>query len=109
MFVYAPAQLPNRPSAPPDRPSASPDHISMFHGRAWGCRIRLLKEGEEGGLSAAARGFETCQLHTRHWDIRDGNGQSERVDGPGVVGKFPLLREGGWRDDAQVGGRSARA
>lgn len=29
----------------------------------------------------------SCQLETRHWIITDEEGNEERVDGPGVVGK----------------------
>jgi ApaG protein len=34
---------------------------------------------------------ETVQLLRRHWLITDGNGRVEEVEGPGVVGKTPLL------------------
>lgn len=72
-------------------------------------RIRLLAPDEEGGLSVAARGFETAQLNTRHWRLHQADGGVEPVDGPGVVGRFPLFREGGWREDAQNrSGRVAR-
>ena len=54
-----------------------------------------------GARGAVARGFETCQLRTRHWRITDARGRVERVDGASVIGKFPLLRDGGWRDDSQ--------
>ena len=39
-------------------------------------------------------GSETSQLVSREWIITDGNGQVERVQGPGVVGDFPLLGPG---------------
>ena len=65
-------------------------------------RIALLREGEEGALSAAERGFETAQLNTRHWIITRRDGEVEQVDGAGVVGRFPLFREGGWREDRQT-------
>lgn len=42
-----------------------------------------------------------CQLKTRHWKIFDGS-RTHDVIGEGVVGKFPVLTEGGWRDDEQV-------
>ena len=73
-------------------------------------RIRLLTPGEDGYMSAAERGFETAQLCTRHWVITSADGEASRVDGPGVVGRFPLFREGGWREDKQVddSGRLAR-
>jgi hypothetical protein len=64
--------------------------------------ISLLSPDEEGGLTEAERGFATAQLHTRHWVLTNDDGDAERVDGPGVVGNFPLFREGGWRDDRQM-------
>lgn len=39
-------------------------------------------------------GAEPVQLMTRHWQITDGNGVMERVDGPGVVGKTPAIAPG---------------
>lgn len=67
-------------------------------------RVRLLEPGEAGYLDAAARGFETCQLKGRHWAIDGppGAGPTEHVRGEGVVGSFPLLREGGSWDHKQV-------
>jgi F-box protein 3 len=65
-------------------------------------RLRLLRPDEPGCLTEQDRGFSTCQLSTRHWILRQANGSNESVDGSGVVGKYPLLREGGsYRDDAQ--------
>jgi ApaG protein len=40
-------------------------------------------------------GDETSQLVSREWIITDGNGNVERVQGPGVVGDFPVLEPGG--------------
>ena len=37
---------------------------------------------------------ETCQLLTRHWQIRDATGKEEEVKGPGVVGEQPVLEPG---------------
>ena len=34
------------------------------------------------------------QLLTRHWIITDGTGHVEEVNGPGVVGKQPMLAPG---------------
>ena len=65
-------------------------------------RIKLLASSEDGGLSAEERGFETCQLKERKWILSQRNGPPEHVHGAGVVGRFPLLREGGWREDRQV-------
>lgn len=47
--------------------------------------------------TAADRGFETCQLSTREWEIEDSRGNVERVAGEGVVGFMPILADGGWR------------
>lgn len=40
------------------------------------------------------RGAETAQLVSRDWLITDGNGESQRVQGPGVVGEEPVLAPG---------------
>ncbi|XP_013383630.1 F-box only protein 3 isoform X1 [Lingula anatina] len=37
---------------------------------------------------------ESCQLETRHWIITNEEGNEERVDGPGVVGHYPIMRPG---------------
>ncbi len=37
----------------------------------------------------------TVQLLTRHWYIVDSNGESQEVDGEGVVGEQPVLPPGG--------------
>ncbi|ESQ77211.1 Co2+/Mg2+ efflux protein ApaG [Asticcacaulis sp. AC402] len=37
---------------------------------------------------------EVVQLKTRHWDIMDGLGRVQVVEGPGVVGEVPILRPG---------------
>jgi ApaG protein len=39
-------------------------------------------------------GGETAQLVSREWIITDGDGRVERVQGPGVVGEFPILAGG---------------
>lgn len=39
-------------------------------------------------------GGETVQLVSREWIITDGNGDVQRVQGPGVVGEQPLLAPG---------------
>lgn len=36
----------------------------------------------------------SCQLATRYWHIIDGNGREEEVQGPGVVGQFPVMKPG---------------
>ncbi|XP_059507967.1 F-box only protein 3 isoform X1 [Stegostoma tigrinum] len=35
-----------------------------------------------------------CQLDSRYWKITNANGDVEEVQGPGVVGEFPVLRPG---------------
>lgn len=37
---------------------------------------------------------EPVQLVSREWIITDGNGEEQRVQGPGVVGEQPVLRRG---------------
>ncbi|APF36321.1 Co2+/Mg2+ efflux protein ApaG [Chelatococcus daeguensis] len=37
---------------------------------------------------------ETVQLKTRHWTITDGEGRSQEVHGPGVIGEEPILEPG---------------
>src|SRR5262249_4804217 len=39
-------------------------------------------------------GKASVQLKTRHWRITDGNGRTEEVRGPGVVGEQPMLEPG---------------
>jgi ApaG protein len=39
-------------------------------------------------------GDDTVQLINRHWDITDGNGKLDQIDGPGVVGRTPTLKRG---------------
>ena len=42
----------------------------------------------------ANEGDETVQLVSRHWIITDGDGRTEQVKGPGVVGEPPVLAPG---------------
>ncbi|HEV2852617.1 MAG TPA: Co2+/Mg2+ efflux protein ApaG [Thermoanaerobaculia bacterium] len=39
-------------------------------------------------------GSEAAQLISREWLITDGNGDTQRVHGPGVVGEQPVLAPG---------------
>jgi ApaG protein len=39
-------------------------------------------------------GGDTVQLASRTWEITDGDGNVELVQGPGVVGEFPRLEPG---------------
>lgn len=68
-------------------------------------QLRLLSEGEEG--YDPDRGFLTCQLKSRHWRIRisrDDEDSIQAVNGDGVIGLYPLLREGSHRVDSQMDG-----
>lgn len=40
-------------------------------------------------------GSETVRLLSRHWIITDGEGRTQEVRGPGVVGMQPTLEPGG--------------
>lgn len=67
---------------------------------AYSIRIRLLERSEPGHMEPEERGFQTCQLLSRHWVLKDfRNNRTDEVNGEGVVGRFPLLFEGGYRDD----------
>ncbi|KAK7503114.1 hypothetical protein BaRGS_00005740 [Batillaria attramentaria] len=37
---------------------------------------------------------KSCQLESRHWIITDEDGREEHVDGPGVVGEYPVMSPG---------------
>jgi len=67
-----------RTSYVPDR--SSPADSQYF----FAYRIRISNLGEE-----------TVQLLSRHWIISDGEGNTEHVRGPGVVGEQPVLEPGG--------------
>ena len=65
-------------------------------------RMRLLtpEDGEEY-KSPEQRGFGSCQLVSRHWKIyKDDPDEDEpsieEIRGNGVIGYYPLLREGGY-------------
>jgi uncharacterized protein affecting Mg2+/Co2+ transport len=71
-------------------------------GFIYSIRIRLLTPDDDGYVSPADRGFETCQLQSRHWHITDyDTGEIDRVDGEGVIGMYPILSEGGYIEDGE--------
>jgi ApaG protein len=43
-------------------------------------------------ITVTNRGPEIVQLLTRHWIITDGNGLSQEIRGPGVIGEQPTLK-----------------
>jgi ApaG protein len=45
-------------------------------------------------VTISNEGGESAQLVSREWIITDGNGDTQRVQGPGVVGEQPLLAPG---------------
>lgn len=49
----------------------------------WAYEVTIENEGDE-----------TVQLLDRYWHITDGNGRVEEVEGPGVIGKQPILKPG---------------
>jgi len=62
-------------------------------------RIRLLTPGEDGYMSEDERGFQSCQLLSRHWRIKDyKTGNVDSVNGNGVIGLYPILCEGGFKE-----------
>jgi len=45
-------------------------------------------------MDPAAPTQDSCQLSTRSWTITDEDGREEKVEGPGVVGEYPVMRPG---------------
>ena len=71
--------------------------IKMF---VYSIRMRLLSPADgEGYATPEERGFDTCQLVSRHWRISKSSPDSdetvvEQVRGDGVIGYYPILHEG---------------
>lgn len=66
-------------------------------------RVRLLTQADgEEYLTPEQRGFEECQLVSRHWTISKSPQQDQpsiiEVQGDGVVGRYPCFLEGGFED-----------
>lgn len=59
------------------------DHTHGADKFLWAYHIRLTNSSEY-----------SVQLKTRHWDIIDGLGRTQTVDGEGIVGEMPTLRPG---------------
>mmetsp|Transcript_12020 Transcript_12020/g.15490 ORF Transcript_12020/g.15490 Transcript_12020/m.15490 type:complete len:310 (+) Transcript_12020:681-1610(+) len=64
--------------------------------------LRLLPPSHEDYMCVEERGFKTCQLRSRHWDIEDHHGKHQHVNGEGVIGQYPMLSEEGYRVDEQT-------
>ena len=45
-------------------------------------------------ITITNKGEQDAQLLSRYWHITDGQGNSEDVHGPGVIGKQPYLKPG---------------
>jgi uncharacterized protein affecting Mg2+/Co2+ transport len=73
------------------------EEMGMF---VYSIRMRLLTPDDgEGYMPPEQRGFGSCQLVLRHWKISKfveatGPPEIDEVRGGGVVGCFPILREG---------------
>eukprot|EP00568_Trieres_chinensis_P013592 CAMPEP_0183304938 /NCGR_PEP_ID=MMETSP0160_2-20130417/9843_1 /TAXON_ID=2839 ORGANISM="Odontella Sinensis, Strain Grunow 1884" /NCGR_SAMPLE_ID=MMETSP0160_2 /ASSEMBLY_ACC=CAM_ASM_000250 /LENGTH=505 /DNA_ID=CAMNT_0025468059 /DNA_START=57 /DNA_END=1574 /DNA_ORIENTATION=+ len=79
-----------------------PEFLHLGLAYIYSIRIRLLAPGDFGYASRAERGFETCQLRARHWHIHDSiKGETDHVNGLGVIGYYPLLKEGCYRADTE--------
>ncbi len=65
-------------------PTYLEDQSSPAEGRfVWAYHVRIENKGAE-----------TVQLRRRHWRITDGQGRTQEVGGPGVVGEQPVLAPG---------------
>lgn len=65
-------------------PRFLPDQSDPQQGHfAWSYHVRIEN-----------RSSAPVQLTHRHWVITDGNGKTEEVRGPGVVGQTPVLQPG---------------
>jgi len=59
----------------------------------WAYRIRMwMPDNSEKNK----RNWQKCTLTTRHWIITDATGHVEEVDGPGVIGMYPVMQPGAY-------------
>lgn len=66
------------------QPTYVPEHSNSREGlHVFSYRVRITNLGQT-----------PAQLVSRHWIITDGNGNTQEVKGPGVVGKQPVLSQG---------------
>uniref|UniRef100_H2YA03 F-box domain-containing protein n=1 Tax=Ciona savignyi TaxID=51511 RepID=H2YA03_CIOSA len=54
---------------------------------SYGYRVKM-------SMAEDAPPSKACQLVSRHWIITTESGKTELVNGPGVVGKYPIMRPG---------------
>jgi len=65
-----------------------PENSSRLAGKYfWAYSVSMSMDKEE-------KRENSCQLTTRHWEIRAQNAPPEFVDGPGVVGHYPEMYPG---------------
>lgn len=71
--------------------TASCIYMPEHRAQGWGYSLafKLLGTAEE-------RGFQTCQLDTRIWNVELEGEERDTVRGDGVIGFFPILTDGGW-------------
>ena len=83
------------------------EEMDMF---VYSIRMCLLTPDDgEGYMTPEERGFESCQLVSRHWIITklqpNRTPVVDEVRGDGVIGMYPILYEGGhWNDGVQQEG-----
>ncbi|XP_078386636.1 F-box only protein 3 [Cetorhinus maximus] len=65
----------------PELSSVHPPHYFF----SYRIRIEMVKDASPDSV---------CQLDSRYWKITNENGDIEEVQGPGVVGEFPVLHPG---------------
>ncbi|XP_067837679.1 F-box only protein 3, partial [Heptranchias perlo] len=65
----------------PELSSVHPPHYFF----SYRIRIEMVKDASPDNA---------CQLDSRYWKITNANGDVEEVQGPGVVGEFPVMRPG---------------
>ena len=66
------------------------------HTFAYSVRFRLLPKQHQQGDQPGGAPVSQCQLNSRHWIIRNEDGEIEdEIRGEAVIGMFPHLHEGG--------------
>ncbi|XP_002124190.2 F-box only protein 3-like [Ciona intestinalis] len=63
-------------------------HLQLSHNKTHYSYYIKMSMAEDAPVS------NSCQLLTRHWEIMDKDGKTETVNGPGVVGQYPVMRPG---------------
>lgn len=58
---------------------------------AYSVRMQLLASEDHTPSNV----YNSCQLSSRHWIIREDGRFKNEVRGPGVIGRYPLLKRGG--------------